>query len=168
MKKSGYLGASAEQETGISCKYLICQHATLIQITDLSSLLPWIRLCEAPNYSKKNQVNIIAADTLALGVTKSSAGMVLTTEDIFIQKLTHWGQDEMDAISQTTLSSAFSWMKVFEFWLKFHWSLFLRVKLTISSIGSDNGLVLSRWQAIIWTNVGKFTNANMPHLASMS
>ena len=37
----------------------------------------------------------------------------------------------MDAIWQTTFSSAFSWMKMFEFLLKFHWSLFLRVKLTI-------------------------------------
>ena len=45
--------------------------------------------------------------------------------------LTHWGRDEMDAISQTTCSSAFPWMKMFEFWLKFHWSLFLRVQLTI-------------------------------------
>ena len=46
--------------------------------------------------------------------------------------LTHWGLDKMDAISQTTFSSAFSWMKMFEFRLKFHWSLFLRVQLTIS------------------------------------
>ena len=38
---------------------------------------------------------------------------------------------QMDAISQTTFSSAFSWMKMFEFRLKFHWSLFLRVQLTI-------------------------------------
>ena len=45
--------------------------------------------------------------------------------------LTHWGRDKMDAISQTTFSSAFSWMKIFEFWLKFHWSLFPRVQLTI-------------------------------------
>ena len=28
-------------------------------------------------------------------------------------------------------SSAFSWIKIFEFRLKFHWSLFLRVQLTI-------------------------------------
>ena len=48
-----------------------------------------------------------------------------------ISKLTHWGRDKMDAISQTTFSSAFSWMKMFEFRLKFHWSLFLRVQLTI-------------------------------------
>ena len=45
--------------------------------------------------------------------------------------LTHWGRDKMDVISQTTFSSAFSWMKIFEFRLKFHWSLFLRVQLTI-------------------------------------
>ena len=37
----------------------------------------------------------------------------------------------MAAISQTTYSSAFSWMKMFEFRLKFQWSLFLRVQLTI-------------------------------------
>ena len=41
--------------------------------------------------------------------------------------LTHWGQDKMDAISQTTFSNAFSWMKMLEFRLIFHWSLFLRV-----------------------------------------
>ena len=34
--------------------------------------------------------------------------------------LTHWGRDKMDAISQTTFSSAFSWMKIFEFRWKFH------------------------------------------------
>ena len=45
--------------------------------------------------------------------------------------LTHWGRDKMDAISQTTFSSAFSWMKMFEFQLKCDWSLFLRAQLTI-------------------------------------
>ena len=43
----------------------------------------------------------------------------------------HWGRDKMDAILQTPFWSAFSWMKMFEFRLKFHWSLFLRVQLTI-------------------------------------
>ena len=45
--------------------------------------------------------------------------------------LTNWCRDEMDAISQTTFSSAFSWMKMSEFQLKFHWSLFRRVQLTM-------------------------------------
>ena len=37
----------------------------------------------------------------------------------------------MAAVSQTTSSSAFSWMKMFECRLEFQWSLFLRVQLTI-------------------------------------
>ena len=46
--------------------------------------------------------------------------------------LTHWGRDKMDAISQTIFSNAFCWMKMLEYRLKFNWSLFLRVQLTIS------------------------------------
>ena len=46
--------------------------------------------------------------------------------------LTHWGRDQMNAISQTMFSNAFSWMKLFDYRLKFHWSLFLKVQLTIS------------------------------------
>ena len=45
--------------------------------------------------------------------------------------LTHWGRDKMDAILQPTFSNAFSWMKMYQFRLRFHWSLFPRVKLTI-------------------------------------
>ena len=48
-----------------------------------------------------------------------------------LQAVTHWGQDKMAAIFQTTFSNAFSWMKMFKFWLRFHWSLFPRVQLTI-------------------------------------
>ena len=46
-------------------------------------------------------------------------------------KLTHWGRDKMAAIFQTTFSNAFSWVKMYEFRLRFHWSLFPRVQLTI-------------------------------------
>ena len=51
--------------------------------------------------------------------------------DWLLNCLTHWGRDEMDAISQTTFSNAFSWMKILKFRIKCHWSLFLRVLLTI-------------------------------------
>ena len=37
--------------------------------------------------------------------------------------LSHWGRDKMDTKSQTKFSCAFSWMKMYEFRLKFHWSL---------------------------------------------
>ena len=46
--------------------------------------------------------------------------------------LTHWGRDKMADISQTAFSNAFPWMKICEQII--HWSLFLRVKLTISQI----------------------------------
>ena len=37
----------------------------------------------------------------------------------------------MAAIFQTTFSNAFSWMKICEFRLRIHWSLFLKVQSTI-------------------------------------
>ena len=54
-----------------------------------------------------------------------------------------WGRDKMPDILQTTFSDAFSSMEMFEFQLKFHWSLFLRVQLTIS-----------QYWFIIWTRYG--------------
>ena len=41
--------------------------------------------------------------------------------------LKHWGRDNMSDISPTTFWNAFSWMKIYEFRLKFHWSLFPRL-----------------------------------------
>ena len=45
--------------------------------------------------------------------------------------LTQWGRGKMVAFSQMTFSNALIWMKNYEFWLKIHWTLFLRVQLTI-------------------------------------
>ena len=71
---------------------------------------------------------------------------------LVISYWTHLPLDKMAAFSQTIVSEqvseAFSWLKSFLFWLKFHWSLFLRVL----SIGLDIGLVSNRRQAIIWPN----------------
>ena len=53
-------------------------------------------------------------------------------DDIFKRiVLTHWDRDEIYNISQTIFSNVFTSMKMFEFRLKFHWSLFPRVQLTI-------------------------------------
>ena len=46
--------------------------------------------------------------------------------------LTHLSLDKMAAISQTVFSNAFTWMKMYELRLKFHWSLFLRVQMGIT------------------------------------
>ena len=48
-----------------------------------------------------------------------------------LNELTHWGRDKIAAISQTIFWNTFSWMKMCEFRLRFHWSLFLRVQLTM-------------------------------------
>ena len=45
--------------------------------------------------------------------------------------LTHWDRDEINNISQTTFSNVFSSKKIFEFRIKFPWSLFPMVQLTI-------------------------------------
>ena len=57
----------------------------------------------------------------------------------------------MDDIIRTSFSSVFSWKKMLEFRLSFHWSLFPGV-WQYSGIGSDNGLAPNRRQATIWTN----------------
>ena len=43
--------------------------------------------------------------------------------------LAHWGRDKMAAIFQTTFPNAFSSIKTYEFCLRIHWGLFLRVRI---------------------------------------
>ena len=72
--------------------------------------------------------------------------------------LTHWGRDEIDAILQTTVSRAFSWMKIYRFRIKFHWSLFPRVQLPIFQrwfrqwLGADQATshCLNQWWVVYW------------------
>ena len=73
--------------------------------------------------------------------------------------LSHWGRAKSPAILQTAFSNAFSWMKMYQFRLTFHWSY--------SNIGLNNELSPTRRQTIIWTSDGKFTDAHMRHSASM-
>ena len=49
-----------------------------------------------------------------------------------LTQLTHLPLDKMAAVSLMTFSNALSWMKSFVFRFRFHWSLFLRVQLTIT------------------------------------
>ena len=52
--------------------------------------------------------------------------------DITVIELTHWGRDKMAFIFQTIFSNAFPWMKMFEFQLESHWSLFLKFQSIIN------------------------------------
>ena len=71
---------------------------------------------------RENSISVLHACGRLQTVLLNSHGLL---------ELTHWGRDKIAAFSQTTHSNAFSWMKILEFRLKFHWSLFLRVLLTI-------------------------------------
>ena len=91
-----------------------------------------------------------------------------------IGDLTHWGRDKMDAISQTTFSSAFSWMKLFEFRSKFKWSLFLRVRLTVFQhwfrywLGQATGNYLNQWWLVyrpIHASLGLNELTQQPHIS---
>ena len=72
--------------------------------------------------------------------------------------LTHWGWDKMDAIFQTRFSNGFSWMKMHEFWSKFHWNLFLGIHSTILQhwfrywLGADQAIshYLNQWWLGYW------------------
>ena len=62
--------------------------------------------------------------------------------------LSDWGQYKMVTISQTTFSNTFSWMKMYEFRLRFHWILFLRVQSTIFQHWSSPSHHLTKWRLI--------------------
>ena len=70
---------------------------------------------------------VISWKTLATCTKFGSFGTLLTFDPLHITLRPR----TMDAIFQTTFSNAFSSMKMYEFLLKFHWSLFLGVQLTI-------------------------------------
>ena len=61
-------------------------------------------------------------------------------------------------ISQMTFSNAFAWMKMYEFHLRFPWSLFLSFKLTIFQhwfryrLGTDQAAshYLNQWWLVYW------------------
>ena len=97
-----------------------------------SQNLPWLQI-KAKSITETKKVVIYE---LAFGqpVTSSPPYKYVNHQGLFNQHgytLTHWGRDKMDAISQTTLSNAFLWMKILEFWSRFHWCLFRRIQLTI-------------------------------------
>ena len=74
------------------------------------------------------------------------------------KSFTHWGQDKIAAISQTTFSNAFPWMEMDEFRLRFHRSLFLRFELTLLQrwfrywLGADHATshYLNQWWLVFW------------------
>ena len=71
-----------------------------------------------------------------------------------LNMLTHWGRDNIAAISQTTLLNAFSWTELSEPELRYKIPLKFVPRSPINNIPTSNGLAPSRRQVIIWTNDG--------------
>ena len=62
-------------------------------------------------------------------------------------KKIHWGWHKKSIILQTIFSNAFSWMKMYEFRLRFHWSMFLRFESTIFQHWFH---YLNQWWLVYW------------------
>ena len=85
--------------------------------------------------------------------------------------LTHWGRDKIAAIFQTTFWNAFSWIIMYEFRLRFHWSLLLRVQLTIFQhwfrqwLGADQATshCLDQWWLIYWRIYASLGHNELTH-----
>ena len=83
-------------------------------------------------------ISAVTADGLAPLVARTSTGTVMTNVGSSIHtgpalgRLTDLPLDKITTITQTTFSDVFSWTKNLVFWLKFLWSLFVRVQLTIT------------------------------------
>ena len=92
-----------------------------------------VRPKRAKNSLDGIRILVPEADYLEPFVCKSF--VCKTTVSCYIQTSLYWLNsllDKMAAISHTTFSNAFSWMKGFVFRFKFHWSLFPWVQLTVS------------------------------------
>ena len=75
--------------------------------------------------------------------------MVIVSECQSLFDLTHRGRDKMAAISQTTVSNAFSSMKMLKFRSKFHWTLSIRLPLTkFQHLATSH--YLNQWCLVYW------------------
>ena len=74
-----------------------------------------------------------------------------------------WGLNKMNKILKT-FSSAYSWMKTFEIWIKFYWNMSLGVLLAWSLHWFRWWLSVIRQQAISWFNFDKDIRCHMASL----
>ena len=118
---------------------VICQFWWLCQYKDefTNTGSPVIKVREPHNHecgwwlSHYHCCLYLSSVTLAGESTKVKAEMYGHGECVIIStfciSLTHWGWDKMATIFQMTVSSVFSWMRMYKFLLRFHLSLFFRV-----------------------------------------
>ena len=153
--------------TGVAAAKL-CWHPSNMNMLDIQLELALHNIKSAPNglinrrgYGEPHPWSRESLSSISgklLGIKKPNGCFMFTCTIIGghftacdARGLTHWGRDKMDAISQTTLSSAFSWKKMSEFRLKFHWNLFLRVQLTIFTGDPLHSRALAHSRAPLFT-----------------
>ena len=66
----------------------------------------------------------------------------------------------MATILQTTFADIFSCMKIGVFWITLLWNFLDKEAVKEAIIGSDNGLVPTKQQTIIWTNDGMYASVS--------
>ena len=152
-KQSEYLMVTDEQKTWIGLMFLNSQSIwwwlTKDKLISISSILVLESLVTNPMFclfmeiihppsacltvwsATQHQV-IISPSPLMLPMWQVGEAKNRYLADKHCRILTHLPLDKMAAISQTIFLNAFSWMNSFVFQVKFHWSLFLRVQLTIT------------------------------------
>ena len=77
---------------------------------------------------------------------------------------THCHINKMTTTFQRTFRNAFSWIKSVVFWLKFHWCLFLRVRLTMCRYCFVWCLGTVSQKGLVWTSVAQDLRR---HIASL-
>ena len=106
----------------------------------------------------QNRVIVILvprSDAIARRLTNDSAAFI---RKLHCHWLIHWSRDEMDISADDFIFKRISSMKMFQFRLTFHWSLFLRVQLTIFQhwfrwwlgAGQATSHCLNQWCLVYW------------------
>ena len=99
---------------------------------------------------------------LAIGVV-----MMLINQNVLVNSnptkqdvLAHWVRGKIAAISQTTFSDPFSWIKVYGFRLRLHWNLFLGFELVV-----HDDVIKRKHFSLYWTFVPGIHRSplNSPH-----
>ena len=78
---------------------------------------------------------------------------LVSRSTLFISCLTHWNRDKMTVILQTRFWKLFSWLRVVEFWLKFHLILCLRAQ--------RNGTSLLSYEKVLQTIICWFKKSSV-------
>ena len=127
--RSNFADIAFEMRVGPQCWHCTCFN--IIQILKTEWMVKGVYLVSQFNVvtfnvikqSKGIEIRIVSR--LRCNCWIGSPGPLLLTW------LTHWGRNKMAAVFQTKFWNRFYWMKIYEFRLQFHWSLFLGVQSTI-------------------------------------